>query len=362
MDLSTLPAVDAHAHPILRIEAARRLPYPAFFTEGSSACAPAAASTLFYRRSLRDLASLFQCEPKPESILAAQDAMGAELAAAACFAAANLACVLLDDGYPIDDAMSEKEMGHLVPVRRVLRLERLAEVLIASASDRHDFEQRLRAALETADVVALKSVAAYRCGLHVNPSRGGAVDFAAAKRSLQDGRGRLTDRGYIELVLFHGLEEARRRRLPVQFHCGFGDADLSLPEADPALLKGVVEAWPAVQIVLLHGYPFARRAGWMASVYPNVHVDVGLAIPFLSTRGMRAHVEELLHMSPLDKVMYSSDASRIAELYYLGGLHGRRVLGHCLERAVSDRDLSAVEAEDAARRILADNARQLYGL
>ena len=35
-----------------------------------------------------------------------------------------------------------------------------------------------------------------------------------------------------------------------------------------------------VPLVLLHAsYPYTREAGYLASVYPHVYVDLGLAVP-----------------------------------------------------------------------------------
>ena len=116
-------------------------------------------------------------------------------------------------------------------------------------------------------------------------------------------------------------------------------------------------------VVLLHAsYPFVREAGYLASVYPQVYLDMGLAVPLLSVAGMRAAVEALLELAPVTKLMYSSDAHFLPEMYYLAAKWGRRVLGDALDRAVRDADLSPAEAEQAAALILRDNARALYGV
>lgn len=64
--------------------------------------------------------------------------------------------------------------------------------------------------------------------------------------------------------------------------------------------------------MLLHaGYPFVREAAYLASVYSQVYVDIGLAVPFLSVAGMRGVLQQLLELSPVSKLMYSSDAHMI---------------------------------------------------
>jgi uncharacterized protein len=47
-------------------------------------------------------------------------------------------------------------------------------------------------------------------------------------------------------------------------------------------------------------------------------------------------------------------------LYYLGAKWGREALGEVLDNAIRDSDLTAGEAEDAAKAILAENANRLY--
>jgi predicted TIM-barrel fold metal-dependent hydrolase len=114
-------------------------------------------------------------------------------------------------------------------------------------------------------------------------------------------------------------------------------------------------------IVLLHAsYPYTQEAGYLACVYPQVYLDFGLAVPFLSVAGMRKTVQQLLELAPTSKLMYSSDAHNIPELYYLGAKWGREILGWVLDEAVKDSDLTVKEAESVARSILCENARTLH--
>jgi predicted TIM-barrel fold metal-dependent hydrolase len=75
---------------------------------------------------------------------------------------------------------------------------------------------------------------------------------------------------------------------------------------------------------------------------------------------MRKTVQQLLELAPTSKLMYSSDAHNIPELYYLGAKWGREILGWVLDKAVKDSDLTVKEAESVARAILSENARTLH--
>jgi predicted TIM-barrel fold metal-dependent hydrolase len=104
-----------------------------------------------------------------------------------------------------------------------------------------------------------------------------------------------------------------------------------------------------------------REAGYLASMYPQVYLDFGLAVPFLSVSGMRNTIRQLLELIPTTKLMYSSDAHSIPELYYLGAKWGRQLLGEVLDAAIKDTDITVKEAEEIAVGILRENALNLYG-
>jgi predicted TIM-barrel fold metal-dependent hydrolase len=277
--------------------------------------------------------------------------------------------LLLDDGFLASASKPIAWHGRFVPVRRVLRIETLAEELMAACGHFDDFEDRFRASIDTPveGVVAFKSIACYRSGLDVRPVTRGEAEsaFRSWKQLAGTGLVRLTDKALIDYLLGLTLAASAHSGLPVQLHTGFGDPDLDLRLANPLHLRHVLEAaaFREAAVVLLHAsYPFAREAGYMASVYPQVFLDLGLAVPLLSVKGMREVVGQLLELAPWSKLLYSSDAHLIPELFYLGAKWGRRVLGEVLDRMVGDGDLSAAEAETLAQGVLADNARRLYRL
>jgi predicted TIM-barrel fold metal-dependent hydrolase len=275
--------------------------------------------------------------------------------------AAGLDRVLVDDGWPVEDALSLEQMGAFVPCSRVVRIERVVETLARDSE--HAVEERLRASLGKVEAIAFKSIAAYRCGFPALLGRwpGGPINLAPRREAGHiKAERRLTDPGSIAGALAIALEVAAQRGLPIQLHCGFGDDDLTLPDANPASLGELAKRFPSVRFVLLHCWPYAREAGWMASVHANVYADFGLAVPFCSSAGMRTTLREMLHLAPTSRVMWSSDASRIPELFWLGARHGRAVVARVLEEIVKDGDLSPEEAEIAARDMLRNNALRLY--
>ena len=371
MDLSEIPAIDQHAHNLLRPEAAMHYPYASAFSEGSD---PEirnhhAKYTLCYRRSLRELGLLLNCKPTEADIISQRQAMGLDTLTQRCFEASNLSGILLDDGFLPDTILSAQWHQQFVPVQRLLRLERLAEMLWTQHDHFDDFVHHFRQAIvdQPADVVGLKSIAAYRSGLAIQPVNEQAAAQRFKERRTIDGDWllRLDDKILIDFLLYQALAIAAERRLPIQFHTGFGDPDLDLSLANPLHLRDVLEEpyFQEVPIVLLHAaYPFCREAAYLASVYPQVYVDYGLAVPFLSVSGMKKTLQMLLELAPTSKLLFSSDAHFIPELYYLGAKWGRQALGLVLEQAHRDGDLSIQEADQIAVDILRGNAAQLYQL
>ncbi|MEQ9669874.1 MAG: amidohydrolase family protein [Coleofasciculus sp. G2-EDA-02] len=216
-----------------------------------------------------------------------------------------------------------------------------------------------------AGVVGFKSVAAYRTGLDIQwtPKEFAEQRFYEIKQTNASQSLRLSDKPFIDFLITQALEIAAKYQLPIQFHTGFGDPDLDLRLSNPLYLRSLLEdkRFENVPIVLLHAaYPYSQEAGYLASVYPQVYLDFGLAVPFLSGAGMRGTLQQLLELTPTSKLMYSSDAHNIPELYYLGAKWGREVLSQVLDGAIHDGDLTAKEAESVACAILCENTRQLY--
>ena len=150
---------------------------------------------------------------------------------------------------------------------------------------------------------------------------------------------------------------------PLQIHTGLGDADQSLLGADPALLQPQLDHGflAGVPVVLLHCYPFVRHAGYLASIYRDVHVDLSLALTFVPQRGS-ALVGEALELTPASKLLFATDASRLAEMYLLGARWWRESLAGALGQLVDDDVLDEPLALEWAEQILAGNARRLYAV
>jgi hypothetical protein len=375
VDLGAVPILDQHCHALLRDgTVADAVAYASFFTESGDPAMHArhVPETVFYRWAIRELATLLGCAPTTEAVLAARGAMSADALAARLLGEANIRALVVDHGYRADETWPPAELAARVPCRvlPILRLEVLAQSLIARHETFEAVVDAYSAVVERAGAdgfVGLKSIIAYRTGLAVQPASRGdaAAAFGPVKeRARRDGRVRLADKPLNDYLLLRALEIAERQAMPVQIHTGFGDADLDLREANPLHLRPLLESgrYAHVPFVLLHAsYPYVRELGYLAAIYPNVHADVGLAIPHLAAE-IPTMLRQLLALAPATKVVYSSDASQIPELYWLAARWGRRGLGTVLDELVALGALDGDEALGVGRRVLGENAAGIYGV
>ncbi len=282
-------------------------------------------------------------------------------------APAGVRLLLIDTGFRGEELMDmpELESASGVPTRTIVRLESVAEDLARGGVGAQAYPDAFRAALEAElpRSVGWKTVLAYRGGLDIDPRPptdaqvvGAAGDWL--RTIATTGRVRLTER----VLIRFGIWEAVRTGRPLQVHTGFGDTDLDLSRADPTLLTPFLRATEGLcQVILLHGYPFHRQAGYLAQMFGHVSHDVGLAVTHMGIASERL-ITETLELTPMTKLLYSSDAWGLPELYLLGSWLFRRGLARTLGSWVRDDDWSLADATHAIEGIGWRNAQRVYGL
>ncbi len=373
IDLASIPIVDNHCHSLLRQQppdddAFRIHLTESYFPEIARDHVP---HSLFYQWTIRELAGLLDCEPTADAVHAARRARGLESLTREIVERGNFKTWLIDTGFGTDTTFSLDELRGLAPCRieEVVRLEPLIERLILEAADFDGFLDAYRASighLRSRGVVGLKSVIAYRSGLQIE-----AVDRATAAAAFaevhevaqRDGRLRIESKPLLDHLVVLAVEESARQGVPIQFHTGLGDPDLDLTKVDPAALRLIFsERFRAAPIVLLHtGYPYVRSLAYLAAMFPNVYADMGEAILFAAGEATEI-VRELLGLAPASKILFSTDASLVPELYWVGARLGRRALGRVLDEHVADGAIDERTAFDWAERILWRNSERVYGL
>ena len=297
--------------------------------------------------------------------LARRAELGAGEATRRLLAASGTGALLVDIGWRSEELLGPAELGAAAgaPVSEVLRLEVVAEQVADTGVEPADYPQTVAEAISrrAGSAVACKSILAYRYGFDVNPDRPTDTDVRAAAAAWLPQRhgARLADPVLLRHALWCGVDTG----LPLQLHTGFGDADEDLHRANPILLTGFCRATAVTgtPVVLLHCYPYHREAAWLAHVFGHVHLDVGLASTFAGARAS-ALLAEVLEIAPFGKVLYSSDAFGLAELYHLAALRFRRAVHQVLDGWRRDDEAAEPDVQRIAAMIAGGNARRLYRL
>ncbi len=357
--------IDGHCHRVL----ARDLDRSGFELACGEADLPAPAGVSYVDSQLGTAIRRW-CPPvlglaahvNIDDYLARRSELGWSAVTSALLARAGLAALLVDTGPDGPDLVELPELSAMAgaPVHEVIRLEQVAEHLaggVAAAGFASAFATALAEGASRA--VAVKSIIAYRHGLEIGSRRPSATEVTrAAGRWLRVG-GRLTDPVLLRHLLWVGIDTG----LPLQLHTGFGDRDVRLGRADPALAQPFFDATRSagVPIVLLHTYPYHRSAGWLAQVYPHVYVDVGLTV---NHAGLRADsvIGEFLELAPFGKVLFSTDAYQLPELYLVGAAQFQYSLHRLLDHWIADSAMSRTDADRLTEQVSAGNARRVYGV
>ena len=376
VDLRDVPVVDNHCHGILRSQDFDDLvSWREAFTESADPGMPRehVASTAFYRRLIRTLASSFGCEADEEAVLSARAGRDGLAHTAELLRAANVEALLTDTGYPPpEEVLPRDELAKLGDCRTepMLRLETLMERLLSEHDSLEEAKEALAAALDDVrgqGYVALKSIAAYRTGLNIMEWTGEEAEASLGRfrRSAREGSERLAHKPLLDTLLHVAFAEAARQEVPVQFHVGYGDADTDLLLGNPLHLRAVLERpdYRGMPVVLLHEcYPYTREGGYLAAVYENVYLDLSYGIPLLGYGEMFSFTHQALGVAPISKLLYSSDGIGVPELHWMSAIDGRHVLGQALEELVAHGEMSIPEAEAAGEDVLRGNAIRLYRL
>ncbi len=299
--------------------------------------------------------------------LARRQELGAQEASRRLLAASGVGWFLVETGYRADQILRPAEMAVAcgASASEIVRLESVAEEVAARGVTAAEFTDRFAALLDARAkrAVGLKSVIAYRYGLDFDPEPPAVADVRRAAgqwlRRREASPLRLTDPVLLRHLLWVGVE----RRLPLQFHVGYGDPDLTLHRCNPSLMTDFLRRVQdrQVPVMLLHCYPYHRTAGYLAHVFPHVYLDVGLAVNYTGARS-RAVVAESLEVAPFGKVLFSSDAWGPAELHHLGAVLWRRAMIGILGEWVESGDWSSADAVRVVQMMGAGNAKRVYRL
>ncbi|KAJ3992838.1 amidohydrolase-domain-containing protein [Lentinula boryana] len=413
----TFPVIDNHAHPLLRPQHRGKVPLETIISEAPSGIGldRDATQTVACFRAAAQLSKVLGIETVPgqseslwQQVKQRRDALNYEKLCDVFMKPCGIQSILLDDGLGgvsewCEDWKWHKRFG--CDTKRIVRIEIEAERLLSPllqpllASDFvdkleiemqnqlqsilveffHRLEVSLTESARDSEVVSFKSIVCYRGGLNVRPRAEIGIASAQTERHNYDrvvdslfqglldfkrtGTIRLAHGAINEWIVHWGLRVAGEFDIPVQFHTGLGDSDISLLHASPAHMQPLITDYPKTVFVLLHAaYPFTKEAGYLCSVYPNVMLDFGEIFPMISGSGQRTVVRQVLEICPTNKILWSTDGHWHPESFYLGTVQARQALFDVLSEIVSAGELTEVEAAEIVKQALFWNSERVYKL
>ena len=376
LDITSIPVVDNHCHPILLNQHMDALRFRSYCTEATdpSFAEKHVPNTVYYLWLLRQMATFYGCERNEDDILAARSRLGSDTLLEHLLRAANIDTLVLDPAYPLSSACYTPErlgqLGHCRAVK-MLRLETLMQELILDYSDFDEvierFADQVRHVQEHG-YCALKSIVAYRTGLNIgewSKDEAASAFLEARTQASEQGQLRIAHKPLIDYLLHIAFQHAAEQQLPVQFHTGYGDSDTDMRLGNPLQLREVLERkdYHTMPVVLLHeSYPYCQLGAYLAAIYPHVYFDLSYTIPFLDKLEMLAFTRQALSVAPASKLMFSTDGIHLPEMHWAGALRGRSIIGQVLDEMIDADEIDEDQAYDIAQQILHDTAYTVYKL
>ena len=333
------PIIDHHAHNLLLSSELEAHSMLSITTEATGSAIDQTTSTLAHLRAVHQLANILNCENSWSSVqahLLAKRQLHDNSWEKYCFR--GIETVLIDDGLDAETVHPYQWHDRLTRsgCKRIMRIEKVAENILNALwngyqrpSEGHmqvahsrffenfisSFSDEIESAMKDEMVVGFKTVVCYRTGLALPDSvdRNAAASSLHAMLQCSDPKSkfnRLAD-DVLSPFLVHLTAELLTREhciKPIQFHTGLGDNDILLRFSSSSHLQPFIEKYPSVPIVLLHAsYPFTQEAGYLASTYRNVYLDIGEVFPMVSQEGQENVIREALELCPSEKLMWSTE-------------------------------------------------------
>jgi hypothetical protein len=164
--------------------------------------------------------------------------------------------------------------------------------------------------------------------------------------------------------LFHRfVQRSREFGLPVQLHTGYLAGNWGNPgQGNPELLVPIFRRYRGVRFDVFHaGWPYSEVAGAIGKAFPNVYLDMCWAWT-MNPAQMERILSEWLSAVPHNKIFgYGGDTgSPFPMVGY--ALQARQGIANVLERKVESGEYDLETAKRVARRIMHENAQEVYAL
>ena len=309
------------------------------------------------------LAEHFGCEATPEAVVARRneltsvDGMGY---ARSLYEDARVIGEMADDGAPYGDPALK-----CFPTRlyRLFQMDPFFRKLLAECASfeelKRTFDRTVRERLSEG-FVGIKS---HVFELRAQPFR--VIEDAEAEAAYaraQTGEKNAFEDVYLA-IFEHVLLMTQELDFSVHVHTGCtGNPNDLQTNTDPFAICPIMRdhRFYAAHIVFLHGnYPDIRHAALITHSYPNVWMDLGWTLPWVSLN-MEQILEETLAIAPHSKVMLGTGQHNHPEMIWVAAKVAKRSLEQVAQKWVDRGLLSEAQARETAEMVLYKNAFRLY--
>ena len=144
------------------------------------------------------------------------------------------------------------------------------------------FEEHVNAGGNDPRLVGYKTIIAYRTGLDITYPSSSEAAAAYDRWRADDWREtREHAKPVRDFLLERAFQLAKEHDRPFHVHVGGGDPDVNLAHATPRDVFKFFVDHQDIPIVMIHsGYPWVAEATYVASVLPNVYLDVSELVPW----------------------------------------------------------------------------------
>ena len=390
IDVIRYPVVDVHCHPFLPEK--ERTPFIKNLTAAGIPIPEEQIKNLIScRRTMAELAKMFELPMDFDQVVMRRkqeyDKQPREYIKK-LFKDADLDTLIFDMGYPAEeypggyriDPEEFQELAQIPKVKYVYRIERL--IYILSQKDL-SFDEMLDIYLKSLDKAVkeegycgFKSIIAYGYGI---PSEDPDISDA---RKIYDqlqktGKWRLglmykdaktlrEEKVVRDFLFCRAAEKSIEYNVPFHLHTGLGESDIiDLRVANPLHLYPILKDknLGRTKFLFLHLYPYYREAGYLANQYPNVYLDMSeICRPgFLGPHNaIKNAILQVMEMTPMNKILYGSDAGDYPESFWLSAIWFKRALSDVLTDLVESKDIDEDYAYKVGSYVLSENAKRLH--
>lgn len=247
-------------------------------------------------------------------------------------------------------------------------IRRLSRQYGAKATTLHEYEQMLNNAFADAverGIIGVKSALAYHRTLDYQDVPHNTAEAVFNKMVSNPDSAFSFDqvKPFQDYMMHRIIRLAGKYDLPIRFHTGLqaGDGNY-IRNSDPALLANLFLEYRDVNFVIFHGgYPYGGEFGSLAKNFRNVYIDL-CWLYIISPSYSERYLHEWIETVPANKIMAFGGDYENVETVYGHALMDREVIVRVLVEKVRTAYLTEAEAIDIARKMLFQNAVDLFKL